>query len=190
MGRQTNNKGGLTKSFLVGLLNGGLILLALSSPSAKRLSILKILEYGLEKRRQKQKFFWTLAYLRRKKYIEYKEQEDGTIKIVLTENGKRIALRYNLDTISLNKNQKWDGKWRIVAFDIPESKKAARDALTQKMNRLRMVQLQKSVWVWPYDCRNEIDFIAEVFGVGKYVHHIIAESITSDKFLTYKFNLG
>lgn len=178
----------LTKTILISLLTGVAILFALSSPYGTR-KLLKGIGYELRRRGERKRFIWTLAYLRRKRYISYHQEKDGSIKIVLTEEGKKRALHYNLDTISLPRQKHWDGKWRIVAFDIPEKKKAARNALREKMQSLGMVFLQKSLWVWPYDCKDEIDFIAEIFEVGRYVHYIVAESVTSEKFLKYKFGL-
>lgn len=184
MGRLRN----LTKATLLSLLAGGVILLVLSSPGGTR-RFLRAVGRELKRREQRQRFFWTLAYLRRRRYIDYREERDGTATVVLTEDGRRRALRYKFSALTLPKTRHWDGKWRIVIFDIPEKKRRGRDALRGKMRKLGCVLLQKSVWAWPYECRNEIDFIAETFGTGPYVHYLVAESITSEKFLKYKFNL-
>lgn len=177
-----------TKTVLRALMTGAAVVFALSSSSGTH-KLLKGVGYELKKARERERFLWTLAYLRRKKYIAYKENEDGTIRIVLTEDGKRKALRYNLDSLVLKKQRRWDRKWRLIAFDVPETKKDGRTALTNKMRSLGMISLQKSIWVWPYECKNEIDFVAEMFDIGPYVHYIVAESVTSEKFLKYKFNL-
>lgn len=179
----------LTKTILLSLLAGGAILLALSSPGGVR-KFLRAANRELKRRKERQRFFWTLAYLRRKQYVDYREEPDGTVTVVLTENGQKRALRYKLDAMVLGKAARWDGKWRIVIFDIPEVKRRGRDALREKMRELGCVQLQKSVWAWPYECRDEIDFIAEAFGIGPYVHYIVADSITSEKFLKYRFDLA
>lgn len=181
--------GNLTKAIFLTLLAGGALFLVLSSPSGAR-RLLKVIGYELKRAEDRKRFFWTLAYLRRRRYLDYREEQDGTIKIVLTEDGHRRALRYKLDVLSLPRGVRWDGKWRLIAFDIPEKKKSGRNALRDKMRELGLVQLQKSVWAWPYECRDEIDFVAEVFGVGSFVHYIVAESITSEKFLKYKFKLA
>ena len=151
---------------------------------------LRTVSRELKRREARQRYFWTLAYLRRKRYIDYRETSDGTVTVTLTEDGRKRALSYKLDALSLPKFERWDGKWRIIAFDVPEKQRRGRDALREKMRELGCVQLQKSLWAWPYECRDEIDFIAEMFAIGPYVHHIIAEAITSEKFLKYKFNLA
>lgn len=179
----------LTKTVLSALLTGAAVLVALSSPYGTR-RLIKALGYELKKGRERERFLWTIAYLRRRNYIRYKERKDGTVEIVLTEEGKKRALVHNIDTLALSKPKRWDGKWRIIAFDIPESKKMGRHALTEQLKKLGCVMLQRSVWAWPYECRNEIDFIAEFFEIGPYVHYIVAESITSEKFLKYRFKLA
>jgi len=179
----------MARNVFLALLAGGALVIVLSSPAGVR-QLSRALGYELKRREQRQRFFWTVAYLRRKKYLDFRETADGTITLTLTEDGKKRALRYKLDALTLPKSERWDGKWRIIAFDIPEKKKRGRDALRMKILELGCVQLQKSLWVWPYECRDEIDFIAELFDVGPYVHYLVAESITSEKFLRYKFNLG
>lgn len=185
----TSSAGKLTKTILAALLTGAAIFVALSSPQGTR-RLLKGLGYELKKGRERERFLWTIAYLRRRKYISQHYAKDGTVKIVLTEEGKKRALRYNLDTLALPRAKHWDGKWRIIAFDIPEKKKTGRHALTDQLKKLGCVMLQKSLWAWPYECKDEIDFIAEMFEIGPYVHYIVADSITSEKFLKYRFKLA
>lgn len=175
------------KTVLLALLTGAAVLVALSSPYGTR-RLLKGLGYELEKWRERRKLFWTLAYLRRKKYISYRHHPDGTTSIVLTEDGRKRALHYKLETLTLTKPKRWDGKWRLVAFDVPEEKRTGRNALRNKLRELGLVQLQKSLWAWPYKCKDEVDFVAETFDIGPYVHYIVAESLTSAKFLEYKFH--
>ncbi|MBI4034031.1 MAG: hypothetical protein HY378_00590 [Candidatus Brennerbacteria bacterium] len=75
-------------------------------------------------------------------------------------------LTYDIDNIKL-KRQRWDGKWRLVTFDIPDSKKTAREALRRKLKELDFYPLQKSVFITPYRCEDEIDFICSVFDVNR-----------------------
>lgn len=179
----------ITKTILLALLAAGAIMLVLSSPAGVR-QLYRVIGYELKRAEARRRFFWTVAYLRRKRYIDYRQAQDGTITITLTEDGRKHALRFQLDTLKLPKPERWDKKWRIIAFDIPEKKRKGRDALRDKMRELGCVQLQKSLWVWPYECKDEIDFVAEVFDIGRYVHYLVVESITSEKHLKYKFDLA
>ena len=120
---------------------------------------------------------------------DFKENEDWTISVVLTEKGKNIALKYNPDRMFIKKPPRWDGKWRFVIFDIPEKKKAARQALRDRLRAFGFYQLQRSVWVYPYECKNEIDFIMELFEIRNHVHYFISESWLQDAALKLHFKL-
>ena len=137
-------------------------------------------------RKRIQEAFWRL---RHKELISYQEKKDGTIKIALTEAGKKKAFRYKFDAMEISEPRRWDRKWRIVAFDIPEGKKPARNALAEKLKQLGLKQFQKSLWIYPYPCKDEIDFVAEILEVGKYVHYIEATGVTNDAALRDVFEL-
>ncbi len=109
--------------------------------------------------------------------IKCVDNKDGTITLTLTADGEERILNYNLDTLEIKKQNKWDGLWRIVVFDIPESKKRARDALSFKLKNMGMLAMQKSVFVCPYECKDEIDFVVEFFDLKPFVRFIVAKNI-------------
>lgn len=121
--------------------------------------------------------------------VDYKEDKDGIIKIVLTKEGEKKALKFKLDEMKIKKPAKWDGEWRIVIFDIPEKFKQAREALRIKLKELGFLELQKSVFILPYECENEINFVMEVFLIRPFVRLIRAKSFTNEEQLRIKFNL-
>ena len=121
--------------------------------------------------------------------VDYKEDKNGFVKIVLTKEGQKKALKFKIDEMEILKPSKWDGEWRIVIFDIPEKFKKAREALRIKLKDLGFLELQKSVFVLPYECENEIDFIMEVFLIRPYVRFMRAKSFTNEEQLKIKFNL-
>ena len=118
--------------------------------------------------------------------VDLIEEKDGSTTIILSELGKKRALRYKIDELKIPK-QKWDGKWRVVVFDIPERQKQARSALRNKLRDLDFLNLQKSVWVCPYDCQGMIDFIVEFFEIRKYVRYMVVQSITNEAELKRHF---
>lgn len=121
--------------------------------------------------------------------VDYKEKDDGTVYIVLTKEGKKKALEYKLDELKIKKPDKWDKKWRVVIFDIPEKKKKAREALRSKLKELGFKELQKSVFIHPYPCEDEIDFINEVFEIRYYVRLLLVKSFTNEEQWRLKFDL-
>jgi len=127
--------------------------------------------------------------LYKSKLINKKENPDGSYTIVLTDKGKLKALTYHFQQMKI-KTEKWDGKWRLVVFDIPEKLKSGRNALREKLKELGFYEFQKSVFVFPYECKNEVDFIIEFFELREYVRFGILESIDNDLHLRKIFNLN
>jgi len=126
---------------------------------------------------------------KRDRLVDYKEEKDGSVNIVLNKLGEKYAINCTLDEITLKMPNRWDEVWRIVIFDIPEKKKKAREALRAKLKELGFQELQKSVLVYPYECEDEIDFICEVFELRNNVRYIRAKYISNEAELKLKFSL-
>ncbi len=126
--------------------------------------------------------------LRKQKIIEIKKTGQEH-KIILTENGQRIFLRFNYEKLGIKKSKIWDRNFRMIIFDIPENKRLARNSLRDKMKDLGFVKFNDSVWVYPYPCQKEIDFIANYWGIGKYVQFALVRDLTNREKLEKHFNL-
>ena len=74
---------------------------------------------------------------------------------------------------------KWDGKWRVVLFDIPEKFHKKREVFRYRLKNLGFYQLQKSVMALPFECKNDIAEICSRLGIVQYVDMFVAESIGS-----------
>lgn len=129
---------------------------------------------------KRKKFNSAVSYAKGKGYIEFISEKDGEIKIQLTRKGKKKILEYAFDDIEIKKPRKWNGKWYIIIFDIPEKYKMARNALREKLQELGFCQLQKSVWIYPYPCFEEILFIASCFEVDQYVDILVVEDFRNN----------
>jgi phenylacetic acid degradation operon negative regulatory protein len=81
-----------------------------------------------------------LKRLREKGFIERQKDEDKII-LRLTELGKDWLLKNKVDS-----DIQWDGVWRLVIFDIPESRKRARNTLRRRLKDWGFNPWQKSVW--------------------------------------------
>ena len=121
--------------------------------------------------------------------VSFKENKEGLVEIVLTKDGEAKALRFKIDEIKIKKPVKWDGEWRIVIFDIPERFKKAREALRNKLKNLGFVKLQESVFILPYECEDEVDFITEVFLIRPFVKFVRVKSFTNEEKLRVNFGL-
>jgi DNA-binding transcriptional regulator PaaX len=107
--------------------------------------------------------------LRKLRLVKVVRRDDGHTHVELTQAGKRTALRYALDEIELEKPYRWDGRWYMVLFDIPNEFRVARNTLRTRLKRLGLLPLQESVWVTPYPCREEIRFLAQMLNIGPFV---------------------
>ena len=96
-----------------------------------------------------------ITYLYRLGDVEKDENKNGLITLFATKKGKLKALDFKLENIK-NKKEKWDGRWRMVAFDIPEKYRKGRDSLRWKLKKIGFCEMQKSVLITPYDCEAEI----------------------------------
>lgn len=131
----------------------------------------------------------TIRNLYRSKLIDMKENKDGTTEMILTEKGKKKIISYDIEKMIIAKPGRWDQKWRIITFDIPEKFKIARNALREKINDLGFLKYQKSVFIYPYECKDEIDFIIEFFDIRPFVRYITAEELDNELDFKKKFNL-
>lgn len=124
-------------------------------------------------------------------YITKKENYDGSVIVSLSEKGKLRALNLSFRRLH-NKKEKWDGKWRMVAFDIPENCKKGRDALRYRLIMGGFYELQESIFLYPYDCEKEVKEFIRLFKLEKYVRFALLESIDNEKDIkrALRFKIG
>lgn len=114
------------------------------------------------------------------KLIDIKENSDGKIKMTLGDNGKKRILEYKLEEMKIKEPFEWDGRWRMVLFDIPSNKKKLRDIFRFHLKRLGFHQYQKSVFIHPYVCKEEINFLLEVYDARRYVRQLLVSEVDND----------
>ena len=118
------------------------------------------------------------------------EQIKGVYLPRLTQKGEERLLRYKLkETEQLPKIKLWDGKWRIVIFDIKEARRATRDLLRFGLSNFGFVQLQKSVWIYPHDCEELIVLLKADACIGKGMLYLVVEKLENDMWLKKSFGL-
>jgi len=110
--------------------------------------------------------------------------EDGIVKI--TENGRNKLLKYDLEEMKLT--EKPDGRWRIVIYDVAELNKRERKLFQNMLKTLNFLQLQKSVYITPFPCENEIEYLRQRFKIGNDVKIITATGLENAQ--AYKLYFG
>ncbi len=130
-----------------------------------------------------------MVNLHKRKLIEYISDKKGVITVRITTKGESVLRLFSIDLIKIQKPKQWDHKWRIVMFDLPIKYTKARDSLRLKLKQLGFVQFQKSVWIYPYPCFDEILFITDYYKIGKYVEVLEVLNLLHEEKFKKLFNL-
>ena len=186
--------GEITKRILLTIGIAGVVVVAAAAPGV--LLAAKLFEQRKQRffEGEKQKTARTIHRLQRSNLLTVKKKE-GKFVLELTNEGKKLfgeiqRKESQLKKLHITKPPRWDGKWRLVLFDIPEqSHKQARDMLRGKLKEWHFYPLQKSVWVCPWPCENEIQLAAELYTISRYVSVAVAEKISGDTPLRTHFGL-
>lgn len=137
----------------------------------------------------KGRFKQTIDRLKQQKLVEVTE-EGGEQVVKITEKGRVKALKYKIEEMKIKEPKRWDKCWRMVIFDVPEGSRKLRDLFRERLKVLHFYPLQKSVWVHPFPCFNEIEFLRQIYGVGFNVYYVIAKKIENEEKLLSFFNLS
>ena len=180
-------KSELAKDILFWIAVTGMVVIAATSPYFIQ-NILRAKNQW--KKYNKKKIYDMFTYLKKREFISI-EKNNKQLYISLTEEGKKKAGMFQIDSLQISTPKRWDRQWRILIFDVIEMKKAHREALRGKLKQLDFYPLQKSVWVHPFDCRAEIDILRDFFGLSKQeMCLIIARDIEDDHRVREHFKLS
>jgi DNA-binding transcriptional regulator PaaX len=134
--------------------------------------------------RQREKELRRLATYMRSQGLITDNYEHG---MQLTTKAKKRLIEADLYNIKVPRPPKWDKKWRLVFYDIPEKQKSARDALARKLHHLGFFQMQRSIWVHPYPCREAIETVCSSYNIDKYVTYVETSYIANQSALKKHF---
>lgn len=173
----------------ISVVLGGSILLTPNFPIVLG-SIIKLIQEIKGEKVPVAKIKRTIQALEKKEII-YMEEKDGTAYVHLKTWNQQI-LQYSLKGILdfKKKEKKWNGKWFLVFFDVPEIQRNKRDYLRRLLRKIGFYQYQKSVYLFPYECEDEIKLIKKIVEGAKYMKYIIAYRIEDEKQAKIFFNLS
>lgn len=143
-------------------------------------------EYLEERSVDRISFNQSIQYLRRRGLIR-SFLEGNKRFIELTQKGLENYQRKLFENIAVKRPPKWDGLFRLVIFDIPEDKKTLRDLLRKKLESIGFRQVQKSVFVYPFECKQEIETICAHYTVSRYLKYMVAEIIEGEEEIIDQF---
>ncbi len=183
----------IANAILKGLFYGGAIAIASTSPFfIPRIlpRIIKYARYQKKKRENEKRMFYNAFYKLKNQGLIEMEHRGKQLYISLTEEGRKRCGKFQIDDLEIKKPLRWDKKWRILIFDIKEKNRVKREALRGKIKQLGLFQLQKSVWVCPYDFFKEMDTLRRFFGLkNKEMKIITASEIENDAEIRTFFGL-
>lgn len=182
-------KGEITKDILTCVLTAGTIAVAASSPYFIANVLRAFLREG-RKEKYKKKEIFNAFYRLRKQGCFHVEEENNQIYISLTDEGRKKAGWFQINHLKIKTPKRWDKNWWIIIFDISHTHRAKREAFRGLIKRLGLRQLQKSVWIYPYDCCDEIELLKDFFGLdAKELRCFVTKNIGDDIELRKYFNL-
>lgn len=170
-----------TKEIVRWVATGALIYVALGSPiGAGKLTNL------LWKKTRKTISSNIRRRLKQMEQAGYITTQGGTIK--LTAKGKKQLARISIEDVEIKK-ERWDHKWRCVAYDIPNSHTKARESFRRTIKNLGFYPIQKSVLVFPYQCEEQVALVARFYHIERYVLIMEANDLPLSRKLKIYFNL-
>lgn len=177
----------LTKAILVTIGMGTLLAMALVAPNS--LQILKpFIGRGTRKDHERKRIRQAIQSLRVQGMVE-RVRKNSAVYLRTTEKGRAYLKRLDIETLTLPKLA-WDRKWRVIFFDIPEENGAGRRAFQQRLKTLGCMQLQKSIFIYPHPCQEEIDTLTSFWSVYPFVHYFETDNLgTAQKSARQFFNL-
>ena len=177
---------------VLALIKGaGIISIAVLAPNA-----LQMLRLFKKKQRNKKSLVRipydvnaTITRLEKEGCLSYKKTSEG-IFVEMTEKGLRRLKKSHTRQSFAHDNLKWDGKWRVVVFDVEEKKRFARDKLRRELQLFGFKRLQNSVWVFPYDCEDLVTLLKTDQKLWKNVLYMVVDKVENDEYLQKLFRLS
>ena len=165
----------LAKSILAFTVIAGVLTVAAVAPNAFS-AYGKLIGKPSRRFYEKSVFKEELRRMRKQGFVQARNTPSG-YEIRITPKGKTRALRDIASNLAIKKQQKWDGTWWLVTFDIPRRHNAARNGLRENLKRIGMEPLQASVFISRYPCAEEVWFTARLFSIEHYVAIAHVDSI-------------
>lgn len=162
---------GVLKLLVVTGMVGGMLL----APNAVKLGNVALKK--LDKRSRVRNAQSLVTYMKQSGLVEYSKLGTGDLFVTITKHGiNRLTLSEFRD-LRIPVPNSWDGRWRLVLFDIAETKRRSRGSLRGKLKKLGFYKLQKSAWVYPYACENEIEIVRQVYRIPD--HDIVVVEVNA-----------
>lgn len=175
-------RGEVAKAVLAGIGLAGIVAVGVTCPG-----LFALVPKGFRRRYSRRSFSQAARRLEGEYYSAIKQ--GNRWRFVLTKKGRTLLDAYSIGQTFIKKSTKWDGKWRILIFDIPERQRYKRDGVRRLLLRLGFHRLQDSVWAYPYESRQVLDLLRINHQVIREALYLVVESLDGDRWLRRHFGL-
>lgn len=110
--------------------------------------------------------------------------------IKLSRKGEELLKEIDLKDFEICIPSTWDGVWHVISYDFPVEMKNERNYFQRKLKKLNFYQLQKSFWVFPYECSEEISVFAHSLKLSPYVMYLTTSKIPNENKVLEHFKLN
>ncbi len=98
----------------------------------------------------------------------------------ITKFGKKWV-KYGEDrAYHFEEEHKWDGKWRLIIYNIPEKQRKKRDAFRCKLTSVGFGAIGNSIYIYPHDFSSKVYELAEHLKIEKFIDIFEAEYVEKD----------
>jgi len=125
----------------------------------------------------------------------YRLKKQGLLEITKKNNEKFLRLTNKgqikalLTMAKIPKTGRWDGKWRLVMFDIPENSKNQRDLLRLILKKQGFKKFQASVFIGPQPINRSAIKYLQISGLINYTRMLRVDEVDEEKELLRLFRL-
>ena len=183
--RHQRRMGKMQQAMLSAIELSGLVLVMMAAPNTLQLlGKLPVLNKKFRYRSNN-----ILTRLAQDGYVVFEERAGKKYVRITPAGEKALALRGNKLLQQARERKRWDKRWRVVIFDIPERRRATRSALRALMISFGFYRLQDSVWIYPHDCEDVIALAKTELKTGASVLYMIVEKLENDRHLKDHFGL-
>lgn len=149
----------------------------------------QVIDYFHPRGRAEKKRIWNaIHHLERRGHLRVEERAGGQY-VTLSDKGRQRLSEEMIWELALHTPLRWDKKWRLVMFDIPDRQERARRSFRLKLEDLGFLMYQKSVFIYPHECQNEVLAVAKWFGVNGGVRYVVATEIYDMRRFVQEFDL-
>src|SRR3989344_1753693 len=178
-------RGELTKDILRLVGAGVVTSVGLMAPNT-----LQLIDYFNPKGKAERQRIWrAIKYLESRNRVSIYTKE-GKRYVRLTSQGELALTEQSIDQMTVAKPRRWDHKWRFVMFDVPvRHSSTSRHSFRAKLEDLGFKLYQRSVFIYPYECNEEVHTVAKWYGLDQYIRYVVATEVHDMRKFVQLFDL-